>query len=294
MHSTDLLGVIIDAAVGNARRGLAPGCERAAVREAPDVGETLSERILVEVERLLAHAESQGVTLRLLGSIAIWAHAHDGRPLLERLGRQEYRDIDLIGHSGDQRRITAVFGEMGYTPHASLLASQEYGIARLIFESAPPLPVKVDVFFDTLRFCHQIPMTDRLRLAAPTIPLADLLLSKLQIVRLTENDIKDCTVLVAEHVIGTGGIEEIELARITSLLAGDWGFWHTATTNIGRIRSSIGAAPAITPKVAELVDGRLAGLLGAVERAPKSLRWRARQRVGTRVQWYEEVEDVER
>ena len=254
----------------------------------------MTERILAEVDRLLARADHGALTLRLLGSVAVWAHCPEQRPLLARLGRQEYRDIDLIGRSADQRAIVEVFGELGYRPAASLMASQEYGIGRLIFHSSPPVQVKVDVFFDTLRMCHRIPMTDRLGLDRPTVSLADLLLSKLQIVRLTEDDIKDCTVLVAEHPFGNGGGEEFELTRIVRLLVNDWGFWYTATTNIARIRAWLRTPAAILPDVADLVDARLVGLLEAIEGAPKSLRWRARQAVGTRVAWYEEVEDVER
>lgn len=234
------------------------------------------------------------MTLRLLGSVAVWAHCRKHRALLVRLERQEYRDIDLMGRSQDWRDIIEVFAELGYQPDASLMASQEYGIGRLIFQSAPPQKFKVDVFLDTLRMCHRIALADRLHLDRPTVPLADLLLSKLQIVRLTDNDIKDCTVLVVEHPFGQGGGEEFELARVVRLLADDWGFWYTATTNIARIRTSIRSLAAIPSDVADLVEARLAGLLEAIERAPKSLRWRARQAVGTRVLWYEEVEDVER
>ncbi len=254
----------------------------------------MSERILAEVDRLLALADDRAVTLRLLGSVAVWAHCREHRPLLVRLERQEYRDIDLMGRSQDRRGITEVFAELGYEPDAALLGSQEYGINRLIFHSRPPQKVKVDVFLDSLRMCHRIELADRLQLDRPTVPLADLLLSKLQIVRLTDNDIKDCMVLVAEHPFGRGGAEEFELPRIVRLLADDWGFWYTATSNIVRIRASIRSSSAIPPDLVDVVDGRLAGLLGAIEHQPKSLRWRARQAVGTRVLWYEEVEDVER
>jgi hypothetical protein len=37
----------------------------------------------------------------------------------------------------------------------------------------------------------------------------------------------------------------------------------------------------------------LAGDLRAVEDAPKSLRWKLRDRIGDRVRWYEEPDEVE-
>jgi hypothetical protein len=254
----------------------------------------VSELILAEVDRLLACADDHGVALRLLGSVAVWAHCDEHRSLLGRLERQEYRDIDLMGRSGERQAIGEVFAELGYEPDAALLGSQEYGINRFIFHSRPPRKVKVDVFLDTLRMCHRIDMADRLQLDRPTVSLADLLLSKLQIVRLTENDIKDCTVLVAEHPFGLGDLETFDLQRIVRILAEDWGFWYTVTSNIVRIRSSIRSASVIPVEIVELADERLGELLGALESAPKSLRWRARKSIGTRVLWYEEVEDVER
>jgi hypothetical protein len=39
---------------------------------------------------------------------------------------------------------------------------------------------------------------------------------------------------------------------------------------------------------------RLATIQGAMEAAPKSLAWKMRAKVGTRVRWYEEVEEVQR
>ena len=254
----------------------------------------MSERILAEVDRIVTLANERDVALRLVGSVAVWAHCPNKRALLLRLERQEYRDIDLMGRSQDRRAIGEVFSELGYEPDAALLGSQEYGINRLIYHSGPPQKIKVDVFFDSLRMCHRIEMADRLQLDRPTVSLADLLLSKLQIVRLTENDIKDCAVLVAEHPFGLGDVEEFNLPHIVRLLSDDWGFCYTVTSNIVRIRTSMRLSSAVPHEFVELVDERLAGLAGALENAPKSLRWRVRKAIGTRIPWYEEVEDVER
>lgn len=254
----------------------------------------MSERILAEVERIVAAAAARGVALRLLGSVAVWQHCPAHRPLLVRLERQEYRDIDLVGRSQQRRQIVELFEAVDYRPDPSILRSQEYGIDRLIFHGPDPDRAKVDVFLDTLRMCHRIELADRLELDSPTVSLADLLLSKLQIVRLTDNDIKDCAVLLAEHPLGNGDRECFDLDRLLAALDNDWGFWYTATTNIGHIRSAVRALASLEDGVRDAVEGRLSDLMEAIERAPKSLRWRARQAIGTRVPWYDEVEDVER
>jgi hypothetical protein len=42
------------------------------------------------------------------------------------------------------------------------------------------------------------------------------------------------------------------------------------------------------------VQDRVAELRDVIERAPKTQRWKLRARVGNRVKWYEEVEEVNR
>ena len=42
------------------------------------------------------------------------------------------------------------------------------------------------------------------------------------------------------------------------------------------------------------IKARLATLQAAMDAAPKTLGWRLRARVGKRVPWYEEVEEVQR
>ena len=75
--------------------------------------------------------------------------------------------------------------------------------ARAIFGSASN-GVHVDVFYEKLDFCHAIPLEDRLRVDAPTLPLAELLLGKLQIVKITEKDFVDMIALLLEHKLGEG------------------------------------------------------------------------------------------
>ncbi|MBI2237176.1 MAG: hypothetical protein HYU54_01440, partial [Actinobacteria bacterium] len=52
-----------------------------------------------------------------------------------------------------------------------------------------------------------------------------------------------------------------------------------------------GAAPGPGPDLA-VARERAAGLRRALEGAPKSLRWKVRARVGERVSWYQEPEEV--
>ena len=41
----------------------------------------------------------------------------------------------------------------------------------------------IDLFVGSFRMCHELPLADRLDRDSPTLPLAELLLTKLQVVR---------------------------------------------------------------------------------------------------------------
>ncbi len=54
---------------------------------------------------------------------------------------------------------------------------------RRIF-THPSNGIHIDVFLDELSMCHEIPFRNRLEVDSPTIPLAELVLEKTQIVTL--------------------------------------------------------------------------------------------------------------
>ena len=95
--------------------------------------------------------------------------------------------------------------------------------------------IHLDVFYDRLEFCHVIPLADRLEADSPTIPLAELLLSKLQIVKINEKDVVDTILLMLDHPLGHGDVDTIDADRVASLCAADWGLWRTLTMNLAKV-----------------------------------------------------------
>jgi hypothetical protein len=166
-------------------------------------------------------------------------------------------------------------------------------VKRLIYEH-PTTGVHIDVFMDELVMAHTIDFKACLELDAPTVGLADLLLSKLQIHEVTENDLIDTTVLLADHGIGSGDREAIDLDHVVAPLKQSWGFWYTATQNVGQCREALARFDGFPPELAAVVRERLDAMAERFEREPKSTRWKIRSRVGTRSQWYETVEEVDR
>ena len=141
---------------------------------------------------------------------------------------------------------------------------------------------------------HIVDFKNRLELDSPTITLADLLLEKLQIVQLTEKDIKDTLVLLREHPVGTNENETVNGAYVAKIFADDWGFWYTVTANLQKVREYVNESDLLTEEDKAIVSKRTDELKAAIEAQSKSTKWKMRSRIGPKKKWYNEVETVVR
>jgi hypothetical protein len=116
----------------------------------------------------------------------------------------------------------------------------------------------------------------------------------MQIVRLTEKDVKDSIVLLLEHDVGEGDKETTNSTYVSGLLSDDWGFYYTVATNLNKIKMQVDAFDVIPEEEKQRVKHNVDSLLNAIDEHPKSLRWRMRARIGTKKQWYNDVEEVVR
>ena len=251
--------------------------------------------LLQEADRILAESADRGLALQLAGSAGVLQHCQRCCAGVAALGRDLPRDLDFFAYRKQQRELGRMFNDLGYAPDPSVAFSQEYGIDRLIYQGRAAA-TKIDVFLDVLRMSHTIEFKGRLGGAGPAAPAADLLLSKLQIHEITEKDVKDIGALLAAHPsakAGTEGVgEQLDVERVLSLTGQDWGLCHTATTNLA-LAGELLAGWSSAGDVAATGAARAAELRERIEQAPKSLRWKARARVGTRMRWYEDVGDAE-
>jgi hypothetical protein len=247
---------------------------------------------LIEALRLVAVANGRGLQVRLMGGLAFHARCRDWTAMLER-GR---RDIDLATRSKDRKALSDLMVAEGYTADRQYNAL--YGHKQLYFvDEARHRPV--DVLVDRLEMCHRFEFADRLTVGDLTLPPAELLLSKLQVVKINRKDVLDALALISEYPLAEGdeaGVA-ISLRRITNLASNDWGWWRTITGNLEHLSTIAGGD--LQP--GELEFGRpsrfdpsaqIAALREAIARTPKSTRWKLRARVGDRVTWYEEPEEV--
>jgi hypothetical protein len=239
-----------------------------------------------EAVALVAEAAARGQVLRLVGSTGIRLHCPPAAAARDRLGRPA-QDNDLVCRHEDRKGLRRLLEDRGWRVDRDLLVAME---GRRYAFSHPERGLELDVFVDRMEFCHTIELRDRLAARELTVPVEDLLLQKLQIVRQTVTDRMDAAALLATHPVGESGDpgEAIDPGYVAGLLARDWGFHHTATANLAALRDEV-AGNGSAGTVRDQVDA----LLGAIEAAPKSVRWRARARVGERIQWWQDVNERE-
>jgi hypothetical protein len=100
--------------------------------------------------------------------------------------------------------------------------------------------------------------------------------------------------LLRQHGISEDGSDQHTLdgSYLASLCSSDWGLWRTATMNLEKAAKL--AVEYLGADDSRIVAGRLNVLLRLIDDAPKSIAWRLRSKVGDRMKWYREVEEVER
>jgi hypothetical protein len=238
---------------------------------------------VLEAKRVIESAAKAGLTIRVLGGVAVRMQAPSETPLLPR----SIGDIDLAIKQGGWRALADFLKSSGYA--ADDMFNALNGVRRLLFFDHTNHR-KMDVFVGEFEMCHSIPIAGRMDKQPMTIPLAELLLTKLQIVQVTERDIRDIYSIAYHHPVSSGDGSEIEGDFIAELCAKDWGLWRTCTATI---QQSLTRLPdySLRPEVSDVIAARLSVLLKEIEHAPKSSRWKLRSRVGDRVRWYDEPEE---
>jgi hypothetical protein len=255
---------------------------------------------LDEALRIVDLADERKLLVRLMGGMAIRAHAPDWPA---RTRRVEV-DLDFATRSRDRGAFYELLAAEGYTPdkrHNALFGGKQAYFVDV------PRKRPVDVLVDSLEMCHRFDFGDRLAASSPTLPLAELLLSKLQVVKINRKDVLDALVLLAEHPLGPDdgapdarhGLGTINVPRILSFTSNDWGWWRTVTGNLDTLDQYL--AVELAPDDLDLNNGRdvlfdpatqIANLRAAIDDAPKSTKWKLRARVGERARWYLEPEEM--
>ena len=245
-----------------------------------------------EARRVAGEAKNRGLTVRVMGAVAFGIHCPEFLPLHRALGR-EFSDLDFVSYSRQQDGVLKLFADLGYsTDRRRQYLAQIAGRGQRNMLDDVENNRRIDIFFDELSMCFVIDFRKRLDLDFPTIPLADLMLEKLQIVRLTEKDMKDTIVLLRAHNVGKAESETIDSGYMAELAAKDWGLYYTMTTNLQKILGSLEGFDALQPQDRADVKAKIDSLLETIEKKDKSMQWKMRARIGTKRKWYNDVSEV--
>ena len=227
--------------------------------------------------QIIDAAETRGVRLRLLGGLAfkrLCPSSMDPRYF------RENKDIDLMGRRQDSRNIVEIMETLGYKPR-ELFNKLNMG-QRLIYYDIENSR-RVDLFLDEFVMCHKFDFKENILAGTYTLPITQLLMTKLQVVEKTEKEYKDLVVAFHDHDVTSGG-EGIKGDEIAGLCSKDWGVYTTFWKSLEALKDWT-VANEIPER--DVVLARVQKLMSAMEATPKSFGWKMRARVGERTRWYE-------
>jgi len=241
-----------------------------------------------QAELILDEANKLGITMRLLGAIAFHMKCPNYR-YFHKEAKRGFTDVDFIAYLEQSNEIDKLFKSLGYQKDRNL--DSVPGIRRAIFYSNEQ-QWHSDVFYDVLDFCHEINFKGRLELDYPTISLADLMLEKMQIVQINEKDIVDTLMLLREHDIGANDRETINLEYLSDLMKSDWGLWKTFTNNLNLVQTKINTYKFLKDDDITNIKNKIYKIIKRIESEPKTVSWKLRNKIGTRIKWYKDVDDI--
>lgn len=257
-----------------------------------------------EATNLVKEAEDDfGVYFRLVGGLAIRLHVQphgleDLYKSMKRLGSEkaEITDIDgaiSVKHMKGMDKFMAKKSYFKRKPTLSTTASQ-----RRIYIH-PKNWWFIDCFYGKIKFNHDIDLDHkRLNLDSPTLPLAELLLGKTQIVFMNYKDVVDTVMLLLPHKVGySDDLETINIDYLGNKYFKKggyaWGFYYTVTTNLKKIKEALPEIKELSEDQRDIIRPKIDEMVQYFEEIPKNRGWRARAKIGASKKWYRPVETTQ-
>jgi hypothetical protein len=226
--------------------------------------------------QIIDHAESMGVRLRLLGGLAFKRLC----PSSNDRYRRENKDIDLMGKREDSKKIMKVMETLGYKPR-EVFNKLNMG-QRLIYYDFMNSR-RVDLFLDEFVMCHKFNFKESILAGTYTLPITQLVMTKLQVVEKTDKEYLDLIAAFRDFDVtdGMGGIRGDEIAELCSK---DWGIYTTFNKSLEALRAR---AETLSSDDRNIVIPRIQRLMAVMGGRPKSLAWKMRARIGEKARWYD-------
>ena len=238
---------------------------------------TLPASALDAAVQIIDLSEARGVRLRLLGGLAFKKLCpSSNRPRYFR----ENKDIDMMGRRQDTKEIVKIMETLGYKPR-DVFNKLNMG-QRLIYYDMENKR-RVDLFLDEFIMCHKFNFRESILAGTYTLPITQLLMTKLQVVEKTDKEYQDLLAAFHDFEVDEGG-NGIRGNEIADLCARDWGIYTTFSKSLEAVATR---AKYLAGEEALVVVPRVEKLMRMMEESPKTLGWRMRARIGERTRWYD-------
>ncbi len=244
--------------------------------------------LLRTADTIMNESKKRNLTLRLLGALAFYKHCPQFN-YFQIESKRIFTDIDFMSYIEQKRDIEKMFLDLGYIDDKRIQTVP--GVKRSIFFSADN-SLHSDIFYDVLEFSHAIGFKGRLEIDYPTISLVDLFLEKMQIFQINKKDIIDTIMLLCEHAVGSTDNEEINIDYLSKTCKSDWGLWKTLTANLDKIDRLLDKYNFLSTDHKRIVRERLHCIKQRIDDEPATIGWKLRSRIGERVKWYRDVDEV--
>lgn len=241
----------------------------------------LFQEIADEAYGIMEEASSYGIGLKLLGGIAIrtvtksWIYPPFNRNV---------SDIDFAVTRKELPRLINLFERKGYIAR-EMFNKLNMG-SRLIYYT--DRGHRVDIFVEEFNMCHKIPLIKAFESGGLSIPPAELLLTKLQVVNIAEKDLLDICLMLNDLQI-TEDDTGINWQRIAYLCSKDWGLYTTVSENLQKVPSFSLSLPR---ESREKINNSTDRLLSLISKREKTIVWKIRSLLGKRLRWYQIPEEV--
>ncbi len=222
---------------------------------------------------------ARGAVMRLLGGVAVYARCPsiDTHPTLQRA----YNDLDFIAAMSAWSVLPEIFISRGFEMERSAPDRSTFTRDGLT----------IDVRGSDFRDWFSFKLARRLALNEITLPLADLLMLKLQRLNFAEKDIQDSIALLLDHRVGHDEDEEtIDREYLYRLTNRNWGLWTTVFDNTVALEKILDKY--LDLEEAQLVWRRIELVQEVMDGKRKSLGWWLRSIPNKRIKWYREPDDV--
>jgi hypothetical protein len=237
--------------------------------------------------KLCEALNAEGIKFRLYGSCAIKLKCGENNPILNRFARCP-KDIDGVICREDINRLRLFLLARKWDENIELMTNTDGH--NLLFRSQKE-KVLLDVSVDTLQYAQTLNIRDSINQDSPTLPAADLLLSKLQIPHLTQSDIIDLIALLQSLSVKNNNVDGIDLIRIENIASISWRWYKSITLSLKRLSDTV-RDPSLSLEDYErqVISRHTEIIQQTIVCTRKTLMWKIRAAFGELLPWKNPVE----